>query len=100
MILLFGELEAATTSIYPSLSTSNAETLKNCSYVSKVEPTETNIVIFYLSEEISEETFMAEMEAKNIRLSNMGHGKLRMVTHLDYTDTMHDIVRAELLGYA
>lgn len=77
-----------------------AETLKNCSYVSKVEPTETNIVIFYLSEEISEETFMAEMEAKNIRLSNMGHGKLRMVTHLDYTDTMHDIVRSELLGYA
>tara|TARA_R110002072_G_scaffold125944_2_gene262454 strand:- start:131493 stop:132515 length:1023 start_codon:yes stop_codon:yes gene_type:complete len=77
-----------------------AETLKNCSYVSKVEPTETNIVIFYLSEEISEETFMAEMEAKNIRLSNMGHGKLRMVTHLDYTDAMHDIVRAELLGYA
>ncbi|MAM27536.1 MAG: threonine aldolase [Flavobacteriaceae bacterium] len=77
-----------------------AETLKNCSYVSKVEPTETNIVIFYLSEEISEETFMAEMEAKNIRLSNMGQGKLRMVTHLDYTDTMHDIVRAELLRYA
>ena len=77
-----------------------AETLKNCSYVSKVEPTETNIVIFYLSEEISEETFMDEMEAKNIRLSNMGQGKLRMVTHLDYTDTMHDIVCAELLGYA
>ena len=43
---------------------------------------------------------MDEMEAKNIRLSNMGQGKLRMVTHLDYTDTMHDIVCAELLGYA
>ena len=57
-------------------------------------------MIFYLSEEISEETFMDEMEAKNIRLSNMGQGKLRMVTHLDYTDTMHDIVCAELLGYA
>ncbi|PVW13869.1 threonine aldolase family protein [Marixanthomonas spongiae] len=67
-----------------------AETLKKQSYVSKVEPTETNIVIFYLKEEFSEERFMSDLEEQDIIISNMGQGKLRVVTHLDYTDAMHE----------
>ena len=67
-----------------------AEILKNQSYVSKVEPTETNIVIFYLNETVSEEKFMKDLENQNIIISNMGQGKLRIVTHLDYTDEMHE----------
>lgn len=67
-----------------------AEVLKNQSYVSKVEPTETNIVIFYLNETVSEEKFMNDLENQNIIISNMGQGKLRVVTHLDYTDEMHE----------
>jgi threonine aldolase len=55
-----------------------------------VEPTETNIVIFYLVDGISEEKFMADLEEKGVRISNMGHGKLRIVTHQDYTSEMHD----------
>lgn len=66
-----------------------AEVLSKQSFVKNVEPTETNIVIFYLSEEISEEKFMAELLQKNIKISAMGQGKLRIVTHLDYTDQMH-----------
>ncbi len=66
-----------------------SEVLAQQSYIKKVEPTETNIVIFYLSEKISEEKFMQDLLQKNIKISGMGQGKLRIVTHLDYTDEMH-----------
>ncbi|MBK5212292.1 MAG: PLP-dependent transferase [Flavobacteriaceae bacterium] len=67
-----------------------SETLAKQSYIKKVEPTETNIVIFYLSEGISEEKFMNDLLQNNIKISGMGQGKLRIVTHLDYTDAMHE----------
>ena len=67
-----------------------AHVLEQQSYVKKVEPTETNIVIFYLSEGISEEKFIGDLIHKNIKISGMGQGKLRIVTHLDYTDEMHE----------
>jgi len=67
-----------------------AETLKKQSYVSTVEPTETNIVIFYLKDEISEDQFMDDLDDEDIIISNMGQGKLRVVTHLDYTGAMHE----------
>jgi len=66
-----------------------ADMLSKQSYVSKVEPTETNIVIFYLSNEITEVDFVNKLLQKNIQISNMGQGKLRIVTHLDYTIEMH-----------
>lgn len=66
------------------------QTLRNQSYVKDVEPIETNIVIFYLQPKIDETTFLSELEAKNIRISSMGQGKLRIVTHLDYTEEMHE----------
>ncbi len=67
-----------------------ADTLRELSYVKTVEPTDTNIVIFYLADGISEEKFMNDLLQKNIKISGMGQGKLRVVTHLDYTDTMHE----------
>jgi len=73
--------------------------LKRQSYVSKVEPTETNIVIFYLSEGISETKFMTDLEEKGVRISAMGQGKLRIVTHLDYTQEMHGSFIAILEKY-
>jgi len=63
--------------------------LKNQAYVKKVEPTETNIVIFYLKDAAKESEFMNQLSEKNIRISNMGQGKLRIVTHLDYSEEMH-----------
>src|SRR5690554_278234 len=58
-------------------------------FVKEVEPLETNIVIFYLAEGISEEKFIKELFQKDIKISTMGQGKLRIVTHLDYTEDMH-----------
>ncbi len=67
-----------------------ASVLSQQPYIKEVEPTETNIVIFYLKEGFSEEKFMDDLQKQNIIISNMGQGKLRIVTHLDYTDVMHD----------
>ena len=67
-----------------------SEVLKECSFVVNVEPVETNIVIFYLKEGVDENDFIDNMKQNNILMVSMGDGKLRMVTHLDYTDEMHD----------
>lgn len=66
-----------------------AKVLSELEYVKKVEPTETNIVIFYLNESLSEDRFTNDLLKKNVKISNMGQGKLRLVTHLDYTEEMH-----------
>jgi threonine aldolase len=66
-----------------------AEVLNQLEAVSSVEPVETNIVIFKLSSNNSQYLFLNNLKSHNVLLSDMGGGKLRMVTHLDYTDAMH-----------
>ena len=63
--------------------------LNSLSYVREIEPIETNIVIFYLNADVDERSFTEYLSENNIRISNMGQGKLRIVTHLDYTEEMH-----------
>ena len=65
------------------------ETLQQLEAVSVVEPVETNIVIFKLNPQIPQELFLNKLKAHEVLVSDMGGGKLRMVTHLDYTDAMH-----------
>ena len=67
-----------------------SELLNECGFVKNVEPVESNIVIFYLKEGIDEHVFIDKMKENNILMVSMGDGKLRMVTHLDYTGVMHD----------
>src|SRR5690606_922319 len=76
-----------------------SEMLLKQPYIKKVEPTETNIVIFYLTETVSEEKFMNDLLQTNIKISGMGQGKLRIVTHLDYTDAMHEKFLKTLNNY-
>ena len=61
-------------------------------WVSAVEPVETNIVIFSVQVAINENLVVDYLKQKGIALSNMGHGKLRLVTHLDYKEVMHTYV--------
>lgn len=65
------------------------KTLQEQDYIGEVEPVETNIVIFYLKKASDEAAFMEALKKENIRISNMGQGKLRVVTHLDYSEEMH-----------
>jgi hypothetical protein len=40
---------------------------------------------------------MEALKKKNILISSLGKGKLRMVTHLDYKEVMHTYVKESLL---
>jgi threonine aldolase len=62
--------------------------LENSPLVKKVEPIETNIVIFNVADGVDENEFVNKLAEKYILLISMGEGKLRMVTHLDFTDAM------------
>ena len=75
------------------------EVLKAVSYVTKIEPIETNIIIFYVDEKIGADTFIQKMKEKNILLTPMGEGRIRIVTHLDYTINMHEVLLNELKNY-
>ena len=55
-------------------------------------PVDTNIVIFELASSQLEDEFMAYMTQSGIQLISMGSGKLRFVTHRDYTDEQHQYV--------
>ena len=71
-------------------ATEIGETLKGLEYIKKVEPIETNIIIFELDEsKMTAPLFLNKLEENKISIIGMGQGKLRIVTHLDYTDTMH-----------
>lgn len=66
--------------------------LSKLPWVAKVEPVETNILIFSLKESLDENVFIEKLKQRNIHISSMGHGKLRIVTHLDYREVMHTYV--------
>jgi len=66
--------------------------LESVSYVTNLETIETNIVIFYVDEKIGVAKFIQKMKDKNILLTPMGEGRIRIVTHLDYTKEMHEIL--------
>lgn len=65
------------------------EVLTGLSIVKQVEPIETNIVIFELHDHVDEVIFERKLRDYDILIIGMGGGKLRMVTHLDYTNEMH-----------
>ncbi|OYQ40552.1 threonine aldolase [Flavobacterium cyanobacteriorum] len=66
-------------------------------WVQSVEPVETNILIFAIKPQYSEEALTEKLKQKNIFISSLGRGKLRIVTHLDYKEVMHQYV-LEALG--
>jgi len=69
-----------------------AQILEASSYIRKVESVETNIIIFYTSDHINEVDFINKLKEQDILITGMGQGKLRMVTHLDFTNEMLDML--------
>tara|TARA_R110002051_G_scaffold25673_1_gene62613 strand:+ start:9191 stop:10213 length:1023 start_codon:yes stop_codon:yes gene_type:complete len=65
--------------------------LQQLNFIKKVEPIETNIIIFEIHEDVlSADAFLKKLLANNVHIIGMGQGKLRIVTHLDYSDAMHE----------
>jgi threonine aldolase len=71
--------------------------LEQCSWVAVVEPVETNIVVFSAKPHIKDQDVIEKLKQKGIAISLLAKGKLRMVTHLDYRQVMHEYV-LETLG--
>lgn len=69
-----------------------AAVLSQKPWVKEVAPVETNIVIFALQADRNQKHFIEQLRQKNIHISALGQGTLRMVTHLDYREVMHSYV--------
>lgn len=63
--------------------------LSSLSYVKSVEETETNIIIFKLVDSVKALDFHKYLLDNEITISDMGQGKLRIVTHYDYSEANH-----------
>ena len=71
-----------------------ATVLEASSLIKKVEPVETNILIFYTTDSVDDTEYVNALKKQGVLISSMGNGKLRMVTHLDITDKMlEEVVR-------
>jgi threonine aldolase len=64
------------------------KTLASLPYVESVVPVDTNIVIFLLNEKKSSEQFIQQLADKGIKAVIFGKQTIRMVTHLDFDDSM------------
>lgn len=65
-------------------------------WVASVEPVETNIVVFSLTPGYSQQLLIEKLKQKNISISSISKGRLRIVTHLDYREVMHTYVMETL----
>jgi threonine aldolase len=72
--------------------------LEGLKYVFNVQNVETNIVIFELEKHVDSNYFIENLKSKNILISDMGSGKLRIVTHMDYSEKMHEILLETLVS--
>jgi len=66
--------------------------LSGLNWVKNVEPVETNIVIFSVNDGIDDKLVIEKLKQKRIGISLMAKNTLRMVTHLDYKQVMHEYV--------
>lgn len=66
--------------------------LSKTNWVASIEPVETNIIVFSIQPIFNEKVIIEKLKQKNIMISSMGQGKLRIVTHLDYREVMHGYV--------
>ena len=66
--------------------------LESLLWVERVESVETNIIIFTPKSVVTDQQVIEKLKQKNIAISLLAKGKLRMVTHLDYKEVMHTYV--------
>lgn len=71
--------------------------LQTLSFVTQVEPIDTNIIIFSIDGD--DNHFISQMALKDIHFYALGQGKIRFVTHLDYTQEMHEYFLEVLVSF-
>ncbi|WP_353102143.1 GntG family PLP-dependent aldolase [Myroides odoratus] len=66
--------------------------LNKKTWVKEILPVQTNILVFRLEDDANIKPFLDKLKQKNILISEIGKGWLRIVTHLDYREVMHEYV--------
>jgi threonine aldolase len=66
------------------------EALKHCSVVASVLPVYTNIVVFQILPSLEVPQVILQLKSKGVLCAAFGPQQIRLVTHLDFTDTMLD----------
>lgn len=66
------------------------DALKQKSFIDEILPVETNIVIFSVKNEMTPKLFIEKMKEKNIYMFPISPTQVRIVTHLNITDSMID----------
>ena len=66
------------------------KTIASLHYVDELMPVETNIIVFRLSDSVPVSEFLNYLSKNHIKAVQFGKQTIRMVTHLDYTDSMLD----------
>lgn len=69
-------------------ATALGQTLNELSFVEEVLPIETNILVFRISEQWTNDNFLQVLLEKGILAVPFGDNLIRFVTHLDFTDEM------------
>lgn len=69
-----------------------AGVLQEMSYVKRLFPAPTNIIIFEISDTISMDEFENKLLKKKIRVARFGKQTVRMVTHRDISDEMTEFI--------
>ena len=65
-----------------------ASILEQQSYVEKIRPVKTNILIFDLVDKVTGQQFIDYLKSKNVNAALFGPNTVRFVTHLDFTEDM------------
>ena len=73
-----------------------AKVLEECSFIDEIQPVTTNIIILSLKSDYDEVQFVQALKEKGILIIGLGKGKLRMVTHRDYTQEQHSYLLTTL----
>ncbi len=66
--------------------------LNKKTWIKEVLPVQTNILVFALEDKNRTSEFLYLLKQKNILISELADGWLRIVTHLDYREVMHEYV--------
>ncbi len=66
------------------------EALQRCSVVASVLPVYTNIVVFQILTSLEVPQVILKLKSKGVLCAAFGPKQIRLVTHLDFTDTMLD----------
>ncbi len=73
--------------------------LNELSYIDTIKPVDTNIIAFILSDKIKGSDFISHLNNKKIFVVGLGPQLIRIVTHLDFNDTMLEKLLVELKSY-